>query len=198
MKHYEEALSAYEQALELNPDISGVLDNKNRLQKMLQTPLMLSELVENDEDETGEYGEEEYDEDETEEYEDETEEYGEEEYEYNYGDNVTGAIAYYHQGVRLKQKQQYDEVAQLFKKAIQPVPTFTNAYHELGYVLQQLKRHREAFTTYEQAIKLASTEPSLHKGKAEVLEKLGRLEEAKQTRDVAKALTENVTKKSTE
>jgi len=178
MKHYEEALSAYEQALELNPDISGVLDNKNRLQKMLQTPLMLSELVENDEDETGEYGEEEY--------------------EYNYGDNVTGAIAYYHQGVRLKQKQQYDEAAQLFKKAIQPVPTFTNAYHELGYVLQQLKRHREAFTTYEQAIKLASTEPSLHKGKAEVLEKLGRLEEAKQTRDVAKALTENVTKKSTE
>ncbi len=193
MNLYQEAITVYEQALKLNPDMPNILDSKIRLQKMLQEPLKTSGLIEDDEDENEDYGDEDYDEDVDETEDDDVDEV--EDHVYHYSDNVTGAIAYYHQGVRLKQKQQYEQASQAFKKAIQLVPSFTNAYHELGFALQQLKRDREALVTYEQAIKLASTEPSLYKSKAQLLEKLGRLEEAAQSYAVAKALTENAIKR---
>jgi tetratricopeptide (TPR) repeat protein len=88
------------------------------------------------------------------------------------------ASAYYHKGNALRKLKRYEEALVAFEQAIRLDPNYTYAYISKGNALHNLKRYEEALTAFEQAIRLDPNNAFVYYNKGSVLDDLKRYEEA--------------------
>src|SRR5437588_5620527 len=90
----------------------------------------------------------------------------------------TSASAYNGKGDALYYLKRYLEALLAYERAIQLDPSYVTAYNGKSWTLWQLKRFEEALIAYEQAIRLDPTSASAYNGKGNALYDLNRYQEA--------------------
>ena len=97
----------------------------------------------------------------------------------------TKASVYNGKGLVLYELERHEEALFAYEQAIELNPKFTNAYINKGSVLYNLKRYQEALPTFERATQLDPTNAPAYNLKGLVLQELGRYEQAFQAYDRA-------------
>lgn len=96
--------------------------------------------------------------------------------------------AYNNKGRALNSLQRYPEALLAYDYVLELNPNFTVAHHNKGLALLALERYAEALQSFDRAIQLNPDYISAYQNKAITLEKLGRTSEAQEARQQAREL----------
>jgi tetratricopeptide (TPR) repeat protein len=176
-KRYQEALLAYEQAIQLDPNDAVLYNGKglalSNLNRYGEALIAYEQAIRLNPNNADAY--------------------------FNKGDALSGleryeeALAAYEQAIRLdpnnadahnnkgyilSKLERYEEALTACEQAIRLDSDFVLAYHTQGDVLSGLERYEEALAAYEQAIRLDPDDALAYNGKGNVLDDLNRYEEA--------------------
>jgi Flp pilus assembly protein TadD len=88
--------------------------------------------------------------------------------------------AYNNKGNALRNLKRYEEALTAYEQAIRLNPNYAEVYINKGIALDELNRYKEALSAYEQAIRLNPDYALAYINKGKVLEKLGKRREALQ------------------
>lgn len=88
------------------------------------------------------------------------------------------ATAYYNRGNVLQALRRLDDAADSYDHAIRLKPDYVEAYSNRGNALQEMKRLDQAVASYDEAIRLNPDYAEAHANRANVLQELKRLDEA--------------------
>src|SRR6266566_3801344 len=176
-KRYQEALLAFEQAIQLDPNDAVICNGKglalsklNRYREALTAYEQSIRLNPNNADTYLNKGD----------ALDELERYEEALAAYKRAIRLdpNNADAHNNKGYILSKLERYEEALTACEQAIRLDSDFVLAYHTQGDVLSGLERYEEALAAYEQAIRLDPDNADAHNGKGNVLDELERYEEA--------------------
>src|SRR6266705_188048 len=176
-KRYQEALLAFEQAIQLDPNDAVICNGKglalsklNRYREALTAYEQSIRLNPNNADTYLNKGD----------ALDELERYEEALAAYKRAIrlNPNNADTYFNKGDALDELERYEEALVAYKRAIRLDPNNADAYFNKGNVLDELERYEEALAAYEQAIRLDPNNADAHNNKGYILRKLGRYEKA--------------------
>ena len=98
------------------------------------------------------------------------------------------ALAYQGKGTALSRLEQYEEAVQAYEQAMRLDPNSSQAPYGKGVALEKLKRYEEALQAYEQAIQLDSSFAAAYQGKGSALSHLKHDAEAREAARIAREL----------
>ncbi len=97
----------------------------------------------------------------------------------------TNAVVYNGKGLVLDEFERHEEALFAYERAIELNPKFANAYGNKGMALYKLQRYQEALPAIERAIQLNPTNAPAYNLKGHILRELGRYKQAFQAYDRA-------------
>src|SRR6266567_608147 len=176
-KRYQEALLAFEQAIQLDPNDAVICNGKglalsklNRYREALTAYEQSIRLNPNNADTYLNKGD----------ALDELERYEEALVAYKRAIRLdpNNADAYFNKGNVLDELERYEEALAAYEQAIRLDPDNADAHNSKGNVLDELERCEEALAAFEQAIRLDPDDAIVHYNKGNILSELGRYEKA--------------------
>jgi tetratricopeptide (TPR) repeat protein len=104
--------------------------------------------------------------------------------------DTSDADFYYLKGMALNNLERYGEALEAYDEALNLNSNDANFYYEKGCVLYNLKRYNEALEAYDEVLNLSPNgSANVYNDKADTLERLGKAAEAQQARKKARELS---------
>jgi tetratricopeptide (TPR) repeat protein len=192
LKRYEEAITAYDQAIRINPNDATTYNNKgislHGLRRYEEAITTYDQAIHLDSNNTFAYNNKGISLHALRRYEEAITTYDQ-----AIHLDSNNAFAYYNKGKSLDNLRQYKEAITAYDQAIRLDPNYASAYYNKGNSLDNLKRYEEAITAYDQAIRLNPNDAFAYYNKGISLDNLKRYEEAITTYDQAIHLDSNNT-----
>ena len=176
-KRYQEALLAFEQAIQLDPNDAVIYNGKglalSKLNRYGEAIIAYEQAIRLNPNNADTYFNKGNVLDELERYEEALAAYKR-----AIRLDPNNADAYFNKGNVLDELERYEEALTACEQAIRLDSDFVLAYHTQGDVLSILERYEEALAAYEQAIRLDPDNADAHNSKGNVFDELERYEEA--------------------
>ncbi len=187
LKRYEEALSAYEQALRLDPNFADAYINKGialrELKRQEEALAAYEQALRLDPNYAVAHNNKGNVLDDLKRYEEALAAY-----ELAIRLDPNYAVAYINKGNALRELKRPQEALAAYEQAIRLDPNLALAYNGKGSALYDLKRYEEALAAYEQAIRLDPNWALAYHNKGLTLDALGKKREAQQAYEKARQL----------
>jgi tetratricopeptide (TPR) repeat protein len=190
-REYSEAISWYDKAIKIDPNLSQAWNNKGTafgiLEKYQEATECFEKALEIDPNDAKAWNNKGIVLDKLGKYQEAIEHYDKAtEFEPN------GAYAWYNKGSVLSILGKYQEAIEHYDKAIGIDPNYTNAWNNKGLAFDKLGKYQEALESYDKAIKIDPDHTVAWNGKGSALYQLGRYQEAIKSYDKALEIDPNL------